>query len=93
MPVLSAKFRLCLVRQSTSFAQPETKDAYFSLIHETDFCDKVLREFGMEPDNGLIVNGHVPVKVEAGESPLKRSGKAITIDGAFRKLTVTAETD
>jgi fructose-1,6-bisphosphatase-3 len=25
----------------------------------------------------------VPVRVEAGESPVKRSGKAITIDGAF----------
>ena len=61
----------------------ETKDPYFSLIHETDFCDKVLKEFGMETAGGLIVNGHVPVKVEAGESPLKRSGKAITIDGAF----------
>ncbi|HEV3235451.1 MAG TPA: fructose-bisphosphatase class III, partial [Gemmataceae bacterium] len=32
---------------------------------------------------GLIVNGHVPVKIEEGESPLKKSGKAITIDGAF----------
>ena len=37
----------------------------------------------MATDGGLIVNGHVPVKVEKGESPLKRSGKAITIDGAF----------
>ncbi|QDS91757.1 Fructose-1,6-bisphosphatase class 3 [Roseimaritima multifibrata] len=61
----------------------EIKDPYFSLIHETDFCDKVLTEFGMETAGGLIVNGHVPVKVEEGESPLKRSGKAITIDGAF----------
>lgn len=61
----------------------ETKDPYFSLIHEVDFCDSVLTEFGMETDGGLIVNGHVPVKVEEGESPLKRSGKAITIDGAF----------
>lgn len=61
----------------------ETKDPYFSLIHEVDFCDRVLAEFGMDTDGGLIVNGHVPVKVEAGESPLKRSGKAITIDGAF----------
>ena len=31
----------------------------------------------------MIVNGHVPVKIEHGESPLKLSGKAITIDGAF----------
>lgn len=61
----------------------ETKDPYFALIHEVSFCDRVLAEFGMETQTGLIVNGHVPVKVEAGESPLKRSGKAITIDGAF----------
>lgn len=61
----------------------EVKDPYFALIHDVEFCEKVLREFGMDPDDGLIVNGHVPVKVEKGESPLKRSGKAITIDGAF----------
>ncbi len=60
-----------------------SKDPNVSLIHETEFCDKVLEEFGMASEGGLIVNGHVPVKVEAGESPLKRSGKAITIDGAF----------
>ena len=45
--------------------------------------DKVLAEFGVDTRRGLIVNGHVPVKIEAGESPMKRSGKAITIDGAF----------
>lgn len=61
----------------------ETKDAYFALINETWFCDKVLQEFGVNPARGLIVNGHVPVKIEEGESPVKRSGKAITIDGAF----------
>jgi fructose-1,6-bisphosphatase-3 len=61
----------------------ETKDPYFKLIHEEWFCDKVMAEFGVDPKRGLIVNGHVPVKIEQGESPLKRSGKAITIDGAF----------
>jgi fructose-1,6-bisphosphatase-3 len=66
-----------------SHSHHETKNPYFALIHEKEFCEKVLREFGVDPDRGLIVNGHVPVKIEAGESPLKRSGKAITIDGAF----------
>ncbi|HYE20740.1 MAG TPA: fructose-bisphosphatase class III [Tepidisphaeraceae bacterium] len=61
----------------------ETKDPYFALIHEVEFCEKVLKEFDVDPARGLIVNGHVPVKIEKGESPLKRSGKAITIDGAF----------
>ncbi|HYF52601.1 MAG TPA: fructose-bisphosphatase class III [Planctomycetota bacterium] len=61
----------------------ESKNPYFQLIHEKPFCEKVLAEFGVNPDVGLIVNGHVPVKVEKGENPLKKSGKAITIDGAF----------
>jgi fructose-1,6-bisphosphatase-3 len=61
----------------------ETKNAYFSLIHEPAFCERVLAEFGVDPASGLIVNGHVPVKIEKGEDPVKRSGKAITIDGAF----------
>jgi fructose-1,6-bisphosphatase-3 len=61
----------------------ETKNPYFQLIHEAAFCDRVLAEFGVSLERGLIVNGHVPVKIEKGESPLKRGGKAITIDGAF----------
>lgn len=64
-------------------AHTERKNPYFSLIHEEWFCRKILEEFGMDPDKGLIVNGHVPVHLEKGESPLKRCGKAITIDGAF----------
>ena len=61
----------------------ETKNPYFALINEAWFCDKVLVEFDVDPARGLIVNGHVPVKIEKGESPLKRSAKAVTIDGAF----------
>ena len=61
----------------------ETKNPYFRLIQESWFCEKILAEFDVDPGKGLIVNGHVPVELEKGESPLKRSGKAITIDGAF----------
>lgn len=61
----------------------ETKNPYFKFIHERDFCMRILEEFGMRSEDGLIVNGHVPVKIEQGESPLKSSGHAVTIDGAF----------
>jgi fructose-1,6-bisphosphatase-3 len=61
----------------------ETKNPYFKLIHEPAFCARILGEFGVDPVAGFIVNGHVPVKLEAGETPVKRSGRAITIDGAF----------
>ncbi len=61
----------------------ETKNPYFSLIHTTDFCHQLFNEFGVDPQRGLIVNGHVPVKLEKGENPVKKSGQAVTIDGAF----------
>jgi fructose-1,6-bisphosphatase-3 len=61
----------------------ETKNAYFALIHEAPFCRRIAREMGALDENVLIVNGHVPVKLETGESPLKKSGLAVTIDGAF----------
>lgn len=61
----------------------ETKNPYFKLINSAEFCDKVLADFGADATLGLIVNGHVPVKLEQGESPVKQSGKAVTIDGAF----------
>jgi len=61
----------------------EKKNPYFSLLHDKAFCAKVLREFGCDETRGYIVNGHVPVKLDAGEAPIKKSGRAITIDGAF----------
>ena len=64
-------------------AAKETKDPYFGLIHDASFCARICRELGVDEERGLIVNGHVPVKIEEGESPVKRSGRAVTIDGAF----------
>jgi fructose-1,6-bisphosphatase III len=60
----------------------ETKNPYFKLIHEQDFCVRVLRELGLDA-KGYLINGHVPVKLEKGEAPIKDSKRAITIDGAF----------
>lgn len=64
----------------------ETKNPYFKLINDRAFCRRVLRDFGVDEEHGLIVNGHVPVKIEQGESPIKASGQAITIDGAFSEV-------
>ncbi|GAB4241202.1 MAG: fructose-1,6-bisphosphatase [Candidatus Methylacidiphilales bacterium] len=60
----------------------ETKDPYFEKIHQPEFVRQILTEFGVDPA-GLVVNGHVPVRVEKGENPVKRGGNAVTIDGAF----------
>lgn len=61
----------------------EKKNHYFQLLHDPDFCRRLLVDFGGDPESGMIVNGHVPVKPDRGEEPLKDSRKAITIDGAF----------
>src|SRR5262249_31803913 len=60
----------------------EVKNPYFRLLDDPAFCTKVLREFGVV-DDGYIINGHVPVKLEQGEQPIKKSRHAVTIDGAF----------
>jgi fructose-1,6-bisphosphatase-3 len=60
----------------------ENKNPYFELLHDPEFVRSIGRLFGMG-DDVLIVNGHVPVKVEKGEQPVKRGGNAVTIDGAF----------
>ena len=61
----------------------EHKNPYFKLLNDAAFCGKVLAEFGVDATTGYIINGHVPVKLEQGEAPIKASGRAITIDGAF----------
>lgn len=75
-----AAFETYFVADET--ARVEVKNAYFERIHEAEFCDRVAAEFGVM-SQGLLVNGHVPVKVEKGENPVKRGGNAVTIDGAF----------
>jgi len=63
-------------------AKKERKNPYFEMIHDAEFTRSIGRLFGAG-DDVLIVNGHVPVKVEKGEKPVKRGGNAVTIDGAF----------
>ncbi|MDB9741625.1 fructose-1,6-bisphosphatase [Akkermansiaceae bacterium] len=60
----------------------EKQNPYFEKMHDYDFCDKVCKDLGVI-EGGLIVNGHVPVKIEKGEVPIKKGGNAVTIDGAF----------
>ena len=61
----------------------EPSDPYFRLIKEEHTCEKILEEFDLDPKRGHIINGHVPVKVKKGESPLRAGGRALVIDGGF----------
>jgi fructose-1,6-bisphosphatase-3 len=63
----------------------EIKDHYYTYRDDPDSCDMILSEFGLESDDAVILNGHVPVSVRKGESPVKADGRLIVIDGGFAK--------
>ena len=58
---------------------------YYKLIKEKAFCEKIIREFGLDPRTAKILNGHVPVKIKDGESPIKGGGLLYVIDGGISK--------
>ena len=66
-------------------AQAEPKNPYYTYYHDPEVCQMLLKEFGLEGKHCHIINGHVPVKVKKGESPIKGGGRLIVIDGGFSK--------
>lgn len=63
----------------------EAMDPYYDLRDREETARQILAEFGLDPETGHIVNGHVPVKVKKGESPVKAGGKLLVIDGGFSR--------
>lgn len=66
-------------------SQREDSNMYYKLRDDYDTCCMILKEFGLDPAVSHIVNGHVPVKVAKGESPIKAKGKLFVIDGGMSK--------
>lgn len=63
----------------------EVSDPYYRHVNQREACEKILREFGLDPETSRIVNGHVPVRMAAGESPVKGGGLLFVIDGGISK--------
>ena len=63
----------------------EPKNAYYTYYQDPAVCDLLLKEFGLDGEHCHIINGHVPVKVKKGESPVKGGGKLLVIDGGFSR--------
>ncbi len=63
----------------------EPKNAYYTYYQDPAVCDLLLKEFGLDGEHCHIINGHVPVRVKKGESPIKGGGKLLVIDGGFSK--------
>ena len=66
-------------------AHKEPTRPYYKLIKERGPCEKILMEFGLDPHRSKILNGHVPVKIKDGESPIKGGGLLYVIDGGISK--------
>ena len=76
-------FERAFITDESTWKEPS--DPYFKYINSEETCAMVLQEFGLDAKRGHIINGHVPVKVKKGETPVKAGGKAIIIDGGFCK--------
>lgn len=70
---------------SDESAWVEGKNPYYTYCNTEETCQMLLWEFGLLTPYSHIINGHVPVRAAAGESPVKANGKLIVIDGGFCK--------
>jgi len=78
-----ATFERYFIEDASTHA--ENMNPYYDFRTDVDVASGILKEFGVDPEKGHILNGHVPVKVKKGESPVKANGKLLVIDGGFAK--------
>ncbi|MBQ2834854.1 MAG: fructose-1,6-bisphosphatase [Clostridia bacterium] len=65
-------------------AHVEIKNAYYRYQDDEPTALRILEEFGLN-SAGFIINGHVPVKLGQGESPIKAGGRLLVIDGGLSR--------
>ena len=84
-----ATFERYFVREKET--HKELQNPYYSFRDDELVVRGILSEFGVDPEYGCIVNGHVPVRIKKGQTPVKANGKLIIIDGgmakAYQKVT------
>ena len=66
--------------------QKEPKGWYYILRDNEQVCNRILDEFGVMGEHRHIINGHVPVRVGKGETPIRANGRLMVIDGGFSKV-------
>ena len=76
-------FERLMIADKTAWEEP--KNAYYTCWNDEKIADKILCEFSLGGDGSHIVNGHIPIKFNKGEDPIKANGKLIVIDGGFCK--------
>jgi fructose-1,6-bisphosphatase-3 len=76
-----ATFEHYFIEDPSSHKEP--RNIYYTLRDDEATVRRIMETFGLNPDGGHIINGHVPVIVKKKERPLKAGGKLIVIDGGF----------
>ncbi len=65
--------------------QDEKKNEYYKLIENEKVVGHILNEFGLNIRDSHIINGHMPVELKKGETPVRCKGKVLIIDGGLSK--------
>ena len=81
----NAFFERTLLGDDAAEAKAERYAPYYELNRNEEICRMLLSEFGLDPEKGHIVNGHVPVLRADGQSPVRAGGKLFVIDGGISK--------
>ena len=63
----------------------EIENPYFAHRDKEKVCNMILENFDLDITKSHIINGHMPVIVRKGESPIKANGKLLVIDGGLSK--------
>ena len=78
-------FERAYIADKSTWVEP--MDPYFTLTKSPSVCDDIMREFGVAAmacsPTGHIINGHVPVRVGRGETPIQSQWQT---DGHRRRL-------
>lgn len=76
-----ATFERYFIREKET--HQEEKGAYFKLRENESVIDNILDAFEVKGKSRHVINGHIPVHVMSGETPVKANGKLMVIDGGF----------
>ncbi len=76
-------FERLLIDDSSAWNEP--KNAYYMCWNDETIAQRILEEFSLGGEGSHIINGHIPVRQNKGEDPIKANGKVIVIDGGFCK--------
>lgn len=76
-------FERTFIKDKTAWE--EEKNPYYRFYQQEEVCARILHAFGLHSPMSHIINGHTPIKVADGESPVKANNRLVVIDGGFCK--------